>query len=107
MQAACAAMTTQRRSFWLDAVVLLLLATVIVAARLHTIDEPLELDLTNYAVVAHELLAGRKLYSEFWDSKPPAVYITFAVGELVAGYSPRAVYLLNVTAALATLLGVY
>jgi hypothetical protein len=32
------------------------------------------------------MLAGRHLYSDLWDHKPPAIHITFAAGELVAGY---------------------
>jgi hypothetical protein len=87
--------------------VLLALALLIVLARLHTYDEPLERDLTTYAVVAHEMLAGRPLYSDLWDHKPPAIHVTYAAAELLFGYGPLAIYVLGVGAALATLLGVY
>jgi hypothetical protein len=87
----------------------LLAACVVVLAlqRLHTYDEPLERDLTTYAVVGHEMLRGRKLYSELWDNKSPAVYATYALGEIVAGYGPLAMFLLGVGAAVITLLGIY
>lgn len=89
------------------AVVLIALAFVIAVARLHTYDEPLERDITSYAVIAHELLGGRLLYSDLWDHKPPAIHATYVIGELVAGYGPGAVYMLGVVAAILTLVGVY
>jgi len=83
------------------------LGLVIAVVRLHTYDEPLERDLTSYAVIAHELLGGRPLYSDLWDHKPPAIHATYAIGELLAGYGPASVYLLGVIAAVLTLVGVY
>jgi hypothetical protein len=83
------------------------LAGVIVAERRHTYAEPLERDLTTYAVIGHELLAGRELYSDVWDHKPPAVHVSYASAEALAGYGRDAVFLLNVVFAVGTLLGVY
>jgi hypothetical protein len=83
------------------------LTALLAFLRLHTFDEPLERDLTTYAIVAHEVLSGRALYSEVWDHKPPAVYVTYGLAEVIAGYGPRAIYLLGVTAAVATLFGVF
>lgn len=83
------------------------LCLLIILARFHTYDEPLERDIGVYAVIAHEMLHGRELYSDLWDHKPPAIHITFALGELLVGYGPQSVYLLNVIATLITLLGVY
>ena len=82
-------------------------AVVLFFARLHTYHEPLECDITAYAVVAHELLAGRQLYSDMWDHKPPAIHVTFALAEAVTGYGPASVFLLNVLAAVVTMLGVF
>jgi 4-amino-4-deoxy-L-arabinose transferase-like glycosyltransferase len=87
--------------------VLLLFAGIIAAQRLHTYHEPLDRDTACYAVIGHEFLQGRKLYTDLWDHKPPAVYITFAAFELLAGYSRRSIFALNVTFAVLTLLGVY
>jgi len=80
---------------------------VIIIVRLHTYNEPLERDLTEYAVFAHEMLHGRELYSDLWDQKPPAIFITYAIGEIIAGYGHRAVFLINVSATILTLAGVY
>jgi hypothetical protein len=86
---------------------LVALALLIVLARLHTYHEPLERDITGAAVIGHELLAGRTLYTDMWDHKPPALHVTHAAAILMAGYGPGAIYLLNVVAAVASLIGVY
>ena len=83
------------------------LAALIFVLRLHTYNEPLERDLTTYAVVAHELLGGRALYSDLWDHKPPAIHVTYAVGELVAGYGRDSIFFLSVTASVLIMLACY
>jgi 4-amino-4-deoxy-L-arabinose transferase-like glycosyltransferase len=87
--------------------VLAALALLIAAARLHTYHEPLERDVTSAAVIAHELLGGRSLYSDMWDHKPPAMHITYAISILLVGQGPGAIYLINVAATVTTLLGIY
>jgi 4-amino-4-deoxy-L-arabinose transferase-like glycosyltransferase len=86
---------------------LLGLCALIFFLRLHTYSEPLERDVTIYAVIAHEMLDGRALYSDLWDHKPPAIYVTYATSELIAGYGRDSIFLMNVTAAVATLLACY
>jgi len=86
---------------------LLFLSLIIAAARLHTYNEPRSHDITYFAVVGHGLLHGQHLYSELWDNKPPAPYLTYAATELVAGYGPLQVYLLGLAAAVLALIGVY
>ena len=83
------------------------LAVVIAVTRLHTYGEPLERDLATYAVIAHELSDGRRLYSDLWDHKPPATHITYVAAQALAGVGPGSVYFLGVLTALATLLGVF
>jgi 4-amino-4-deoxy-L-arabinose transferase-like glycosyltransferase len=80
---------------------------IVAAMRFHTRSEPLERDMPTYAVVAHELLGGRYLYSDVFDQKPPAVYATYAVAEKVFGYGQPAVIYLGVAAAWITLFGVF
>jgi 4-amino-4-deoxy-L-arabinose transferase-like glycosyltransferase len=89
------------------AAVLIALCLIVFLARLHTYREPLERDLTTYAVIAHEMLAGKALYRELWDHKPPAVHVTYAAAELIAGYGRDSIFLMNVAAALATLFVCY
>jgi hypothetical protein len=96
-------LTSAKSRAWL----LVAMAAILCLARLRTFDEPFERDITTYAVVGHELLDGRSLYTDLWDHKPPAVHVTYALAELVAGYGPGSVYLLNVAASIVTLLGVY
>ena len=76
-------------------------------ARLHTYEEPLERDIAIYAVIGHGLLHGKSLYVDLWDHKPPAIYATYAAAEAVAGYGRDTIFLLNVTAAIAAMVGCY
>jgi hypothetical protein len=87
--------------------VVALLALVLIIARWRTRLEPQQCDLTTYAVIGHELLAGRSLYSDLWDSKPPAIYVTYAAAERVAGYGWTAILLLNILFSVAILLLCY
>jgi len=91
----------------LPAAALIGLCALIFAMRLHTYDEPLERDLTTYAVIAHEMLNGKNLYSDLWDHKPPAIHVTYAAAELIAGYGRNSIFLMNVVAAMVTLLACY
>lgn len=83
------------------------LCALIFGLRMHTYDEPLQRDLTTYAVIAHEMLNGKNLYSDLWDHKPPAIHVTYAAAELIAGYGRNSIFLMNVASALATLLICY
>src|SRR6266404_8987192 len=83
------------------------LCGLIFCARLHTYDEPLERDLTTYSVIAHEMLSGKTLYTDLWDHKPPAIYVTYAAAELIAGYGRDSIFLMNIAAGFATLLACY
>ena len=87
--------------------VLVALVALLVAARLHTYDEPFETDISAEAMIAREVLGGRALYADIWDHKPPAVVLTHAAAQLVAGYGPGAIFLLNVLAGGAGLLGAH
>jgi hypothetical protein len=83
------------------------LCGLIFLARLHTYGEPLERDLTTYAVIAHEMLSGKTLYTDLWDHKPPAIYVTYAVAELIAGYGRDSIFLMNISTGFVTLLACY
>jgi len=88
-------------------VILMGLCLLIILARAHTYNEPLERDITGYAVIAHEMLNGRDLYSDLMDLKAPGIFLTYAAMELVTGYGLNSIYLLNIMAAIITLFGVY
>src|SRR5205085_2622190 len=91
----------------LPVAVLVGLCALVFASRLHTYDEPLERDLTTFAVIAHEMLNGKNLYSDLWDHKPPAIHVTYAAAEMIAGYGRDSIFLMNVVAAIATLIICY
>lgn len=86
---------------------LLALAGLIAALRWLTRYQPPEWDIGTYLVVGHELNCGGRLYLDVWDSKPPAIFATFALAERFTGYGGMQVYALSVAAAVATLAGVY
>ncbi len=86
---------------------LLCLLALIPLMRLRTYHEPLERDIGIYAVAANEIIHGRILYKDLWDTKPPGIYLTYAAAQLVAGYGDFHVYLLNVAGAWLLLLGIY
>ncbi|MFO0809896.1 MAG: hypothetical protein U0746_14845 [Gemmataceae bacterium] len=96
-----------RPSPLVTAIVLFALAGTMASLRLRTYDEPVEFDIALYAVVGHEMHEGRKLYSEIWDQKPPAIHTTYMLAESLLGYGPRAVYGLNVLASTWTLFAVF
>jgi hypothetical protein len=95
-----------RRDFFI-AFILALLLCFTCLARLHTFNEPLERDITTYAVIGHELAHGRALYSDLWDHKPPAIHITYALMELLTGYNAFEIYFLWVFATMATMFGLF
>ncbi len=83
------------------------LCFLIILARIYTYHEPLERDIGVYAVIAHEMLNGRELYSDLWDHKPPAIHVTFAFAEMLVGYGSQSIFFLNVLTAIISLLGIY
>jgi hypothetical protein len=83
------------------------MAVLIVVGRVHTLHEPLEPDVVTYATIGHEMASGKRLYSDVWDVKPPGLYATYMIAELLAGPGDRQVWFLGTLSALATLLGVY
>ena len=89
------------------AMVLIALAAFIVAERLWAYRKPIQRDVSIYAVIGHELLGGRPLYSDLLELRPPAVLVTYAIGEALVGYGRHTLLVLYVTATISTLLGVY
>jgi hypothetical protein len=75
--------------------------------RLHTFNEPFERDIASHSVIAQELLNDRPLYSDLWDSKPPAIFITYALFNFLFSMSPLAVYILGISMAILTMFGMY
>jgi len=94
--------STNRGRLWIFPVILFFAALIFLERR-HTFSQAADRDVAGYAVIGHEMLRGRLLYTDLWERKPPLLYATFAAAELIAGYGPRAIFLLNITAAMATL----
>ncbi|MCK4887981.1 MAG: glycosyltransferase family 39 protein [Planctomycetes bacterium] len=92
--------------YWAIAI-LAFLCLCIVSMRLYTYNEPFERDITSHAVIAHEMLNGKPLYSDLWDSKPPAIFVTYAIAEILFGYGPLQVFFIGIISAIVTMIGIY
>lgn len=64
-------------------------------------------DPASYAVISHELLKGQSLYTDIWDHKPPAIFVVYGAAELLFGYSPQTLIILNVFVSIIVLYGLY
>lgn len=88
-------------------VAMLAISGFIALDRIYAPNVPINVDPASYAVISHELLDGKRLYTDIWDHKPPAPFVTFAVAELVLGYSPSTLHVLNFFVCLAVLWGIF
>ncbi len=79
----------------------------IFASGLHSLEEPLERDLTTYGYIGHALLSGENLYTDLWDHKPPGIHIAFALSELIWGYGQRSIAFLWVVLSILTTIFIY
>jgi hypothetical protein len=100
--------TAQSRPLWCrPRIVLVLLAAVLIAMRLHTYYEPIERDAGVYACVGQLLLSGKRMYVDVPDQKPPGIHVTYAIAGSIAGFGYGMIFLLTVAASLSTLLAAY
>jgi hypothetical protein len=58
-------------------------------------DVPRSRDAAVYSVIAHQLLEKKLPYSDFWDHKPPAIYLALALSEVIAGRGDASVLFLS------------
>ncbi len=79
----------------------------IFASALHSLEEPLERDLTTYGYIGHALLSGEDLYTGLWDHKPPGIHLTFALAELIWGYGQQSISFLWVLFAILSIFQIY
>ncbi len=82
-----------------------LLALLILGTRWHTRLEPLDRDISAYAVIGREMLNGRPLYSDLWDHKPPGIHLIFAGATVASSPGTPAVLLVNLVCSIAALAG--
>lgn len=80
---------------------------LIAVLRIVTYYEPPNRDICVFAVIATEWLSGRQIYSDLWDHKPPGIFWTYALAQLVAGRGMLSIYLLAVVGSVITMLGIY
>ena len=81
---------------WVQALALTLISLAMAVLRLQYLEEPFERDLTSYAYISHYLLEGGKLYTQYFDIKPPGIYWAYMLSELAFGYGPQSVVCLGI-----------
>lgn len=91
----------------LPVVLLFAFAAALAVDRLVVPQMPLSPDSTAYAIIGHGLLNGQTLYTDIWDHKPPVIYITYATAEILLGYSPQTIVLLNIFVSLVVMFGLF
>lgn len=89
-------------ALWVAVVVL---GVWIVGTRWMLRNEPLDRDISAYAVVGREILNDRPLYSDLWDHKPPGIHLIFAGATFLVGPGVPAVLLVNVAFSVLALAG--
>ncbi|MEJ2580932.1 MAG: hypothetical protein P8127_04720 [Acidobacteriota bacterium] len=89
-------------ALWVAVVVLVVW---IVGTRWMLRNEPLDRDISAYAVVGREILNDRPLYSDLWDHKPPGIHLIFAGATVLVGPGVPAVLLVNVAFSVLTFVG--
>lgn len=87
--------------------VFLLIAGVTVYLRLHSLGEPAERDIAGYGYIAHQLLAGERIYTDLWDHKPPGAYWPFVLAESIWGYESSSLIYIGIPFTLISLLFIY
>jgi 4-amino-4-deoxy-L-arabinose transferase-like glycosyltransferase len=89
------------------AVILTTLAAFILLEGVWSYRRPIHRDVSIYAVIGHEMLRGRPLYSDLLELRPPAVMVTYAAAEAVLGYGRHTILTLYVAASVVAMLGIY
>src|SRR3990172_6290246 len=87
--------------------VLFCFALIILLTRLSTFQMPANVDVSLGQVIGHELLEGRKLYTEVWDHRPPLIYLVYSLAELLVGWGDGQLLLLGTCLSVITMLGVW
>jgi|GEM_PF-2623891 hypothetical protein len=86
---------------------LLILSFTAVFPRWLTYHEPLTGDTSIFALIGHEWLKGRPLYTDLVDQKPPLLYLTYAFGEVLFGYGHPQSFWLGALFSVATLVPIF
>ncbi len=84
-----------------------LLILAIIILRLHTLDEPLERDLTTYAIIGNGIFHSKIPYVDLWDHKPPLIYMIYGIFDLIFGMNKWSIFILNILVNIGILFAIY
>ncbi|MEC5398478.1 ArnT family glycosyltransferase [Uliginosibacterium sp. H1] len=96
-----------REPGWWTSAALAILALLATGLRLYGWQEPVERDLAIHAVIGHEFLQGRELYSDLWDHKPPGTFLMHAAFNALFGYGPHYLLVMNILLNVGAMLGIH
>lgn len=74
----------------------LLLAALACLLALNFYTWPVNRDITTYATIARELSHGKMLYLEFFDTKPPGIFVTYMLAQWLIDSKPLQFFLLHI-----------
>lgn len=92
---------------YLKYIFLIPVITILIFLRLHSIKEPLERDLTQYAYISHNMLDGKELYTYFWEDRPPGVHLSYMLAEIIGGYKQASIVWLGIIFTIVSLIFLY
>lgn len=93
----------EKNGKWVSMAGVVALGVIMTLIRLRFLSEPLERNYAGWTYIAHQLLAGERLYTDLWDIKPPGIHILYVLGHLVWGYKPSMVVILGIIPVLISL----
>src|ERR1700694_5457281 len=79
----------------------------VVVFGLPTIVIPLGTDEVLFALGARTIIHGHQLYRDFWDIKPPLIYLLYALPLSIAGLHMQAVRVFDLLNTAAAMAGIY
>ncbi|HOK03986.1 MAG TPA: glycosyltransferase family 39 protein [Victivallales bacterium] len=75
--------------------------------RLKTYREPLERDIGIYAVAAEEIINGKILYKDVWDTKAPGIFLIYLFARLFTNYGETQVFFINFFGNILLMFGIF
>jgi hypothetical protein len=82
----------------------LLLAALTCLLALNFYGWPLNRDITTYATIAREIGHGKSLYLDFFDIKPPAIFVTYMLVQSFIDDKPLQIFVLQIVPLLTVLI---
>jgi 4-amino-4-deoxy-L-arabinose transferase-like glycosyltransferase len=97
----------KKKILWPEIAILFLILASAVIIRVPYLSEPFEAEQASYAYISNNWGDGTVPYRDYWDNKPPLIYIFYRLVCAFLGYSERGIHLGFVFLSAATILFFY